>query len=612
MLTRCNMVRGLLATMMGVMIVAAAVGTQPPPSDEARPDTAGAVAAALRVRDWVRAFETPKLTDEASRLSIDRCEGVCVILRHRGRVVGAGQDLTGDALMVRRAAGRAMNQAWGDEVISSLAQADRLRVGQALTFEIEAAGPARPLPGRSFGQLAEQIEPGIEGVLLRREEERRAVFPSRLLATNHAERMDSQLHALSAEFGLQATGYGALSDRHGVRAYGFETIHLVQRAPGRRPMQVLRGRSMDAAPEATAETIRAFADDLVDHLYMSLWTGEEALGVMGDYQPHLDEYRPLTAPPRDQALCAWALLAYAGTPGLDVVKARRARTAAESILIELTDVLTAREQDLEIKLEEDPLDDPAACAAIVCALTAHSPLLSEPVLGALLRDASAQVAPGDKEVMVAAPAMRAMIGLARVRLLARGAGGMTAETARATLDAAWASVDGPARISLLPWIYDAEAELAEITGEPMRRVEALRELAVLLNAARIDDPNRREDEQGGFLLAGAGRRTPDAQTTRPACFYAAALSDERIIKAGEATLAWERHRATMRFLMRLAVTDADMWAIRAPQKAIGGVRRAPMACDQPVAVQAMSLFTAARTLGGLSEVKVPEPADSSD
>ena len=78
-------------------------------------------------------------------------------------------------------------------------------------------------------------------------------------------------------------------------------------------------------------TIARFADNLARHLITSMWpeppkidpqdvelpnSARKRLGIMGDYSIVGDQYRPLFAPPMNQALTAFALLTFVVVAGL--------------------------------------------------------------------------------------------------------------------------------------------------------------------------------------------------------------------------------------------------------------------------------------------------------
>ncbi len=129
------------------------------------------------LRRWVRDFEAPSLGDAAAQVPLGGASAVCVILRRSGRVVGIGTDARGDALMVRRAAGRALGQVLGDRAVANLPVELRPEFGAGLTVELEVAGLMVPMPGRTFAQMAERLEPGLDGAAMRRDDSWAMIFP---------------------------------------------------------------------------------------------------------------------------------------------------------------------------------------------------------------------------------------------------------------------------------------------------------------------------------------------------------------------------------------------------------------------------------------------------
>ena len=90
-----------------------------------RLDAGEVVTAYLTLVNWVRTLDPPDSQAPEARTPITGAMGVCVILRHRGRVLGTGVDTTGDDLMVRRACGRATGEALGHRTIAGLPESMR-------------------------------------------------------------------------------------------------------------------------------------------------------------------------------------------------------------------------------------------------------------------------------------------------------------------------------------------------------------------------------------------------------------------------------------------------------------------------------------------------------
>ncbi len=585
------------------------------------PDTGGVVNAYLVLRTWVRTFDPPSNSEPEAALQIEGATGVSVILRRQGRVLGMGHDITGDDLMLRRAAGRALLGVLGDPTVSNLPESRRTEIGGSLTIELEVAGGLIPLPGRSFAQIAEQIEPGLDGIAMRRGETIRAMFPSTMLATNTAKRIERMLPSLAVDLGLPARTLSELRSKFGVQVYRFRTMHLTQRAPGRSPFETFRGQRIVSESEVTTERIQAFAEGLCDHLITSLWGGDEPLGVMGDYSIVADKYTPMFAPPREQGLIAFALARYSSCPQLHKGEAERARDTAQVILEDLAN---------SVEGETDPLTDPLACAAIAyagSALTEGSHDESSKIQH-LLGEARRRVAatfnlgtgfatpdarPAEEAGAAAgtpqppSPSGQAILAGAMARLLTMDPSSIEHSKVRAAIDAAWASVPEHQQITLLPWIGWAELDLALATNRPLANSHRLLAIRQLLDLSRIGsaasipgaNPGARagaEDLAGGFALSGRGLKQADAQTTRPAAFLATMLRDSRLTDPAGAPAALARHLRTMRFLIQLSVNDSALWSVRNPNRAKGGIRTATWDSHQPAAAQAMALLAAAETL----------------
>ncbi len=579
------------------------------------PDAAGVVSACLELHRWVERFDTPAPDAPEAALPIGNATAVYVALRQRGRVVGTGVDATGDALMIRRAAGRAMSAVLGDAMIASMpADFRETLLGPSLTTELEVAGALVPLPGRSFERIAEQLDPGLDGVAMRRGGTTTFLFPAQMQNANTARNLAATLPSLAVDLGLPARELSELAQRFDVRVYRFRTTHLAQRAPGRRPFETFRGDVVVPQEAIDREAIDGLAEGLTDHICTTLWARDEPLGLMGDYRPVRDDYAPLVAPPRDQALVAFALARYAAVLGADP-RGQRVRDAANVVLVELS--VTAEG-------EADPLSDPEACAAIVYAATELPRATDEPLVAALLEGAVRGIvgafAPNGAfavpaaadgagarpepvtahgQAMIAGALARALVA---VPGLLRASGGDEA-LVRDAINAAWGAVPGHRRISLLPWIAFAEFDRARALRAALVNIDPLRSLRALLNSSRIGAATSSgpPDMAGGFPLQGAGPARASAQTTRPAAFSAWALRQPALTGADERPVETELHLRTMRFLRQLAVDDDLLWSFRSPLRVKGGLRAAAWDSDQPVAAQAMGLIVAAETLESLSE-----------
>ena len=645
MLRGVNIRRGMAATLLRAMLLlgpviagfspeAAVADSLPaiapaPAGDSPLPEPAGVVGAYAAARGWVDEFTVPAPADAAASLPIQDATGVCVILRHKGRVVGAAQDVQaggaeGDSegdLMVRRAVGRALGQVLGDPAVANLPGEYRDRIGLMLTVQLEVSGAMEPLLGRSAKDYAEQIEPGLDGLALRRGQKWACLFPGRMLSLNTADNPVAQLPGLAMKLGLAA---GELERRVAsgeVTVYRFRTIHLAQGGPDEAPFQAIRGGRLLPQSEVTPKGIMEFAGGIASHLLATFWPGDEPLGLMGTYRGVPDDFQPLIASPAEQALAAMALTRYAAASGVEPEEAAAARVGAKRILREL-----AQNADSE----PDPLADVASCAAIVHAVCSMPPGDVEAAVAELMKDAVKRFDEDwqdeigfvrtDPQTGVrrrARPQEQALAASAMARLLAASIDGselVSRQRVRLALDTAWSAAPEHQHVSLLPWIGWGEMDYARATGRSPANLTRLQRVRELLDRSRVMRGDRPDepDLEGGFDLTGPdGFSRTTSQSARPAAWLAAMLREPRLTAPEQVPAAVDGHLRTMRFLMQLAVREDDAWACRNPTRAVGGVRAATWDRDQPVGAQALSLLAASETLISLHEVAPgrPDPSD---
>ncbi len=597
-----NTRRGVNATSVAILIALA--GTTATARGTPDPDAADVVAAYMAARSWIDDFDLPGPGDPAASITLGDASGVCVILRHGGRVIGTGTDTTGDGLMVRRATGRALGEVLGDPAVAALPAGQVASPGRALTLQLEVAGALVPLIGRTFANIAGQLEPGLDGVAIRRGGQLAMLFPSRVRANNTAGRLERLLPALAVDVGLAVMPLPELASRFDVSLYRFRTIDLAQATPRGPPFQTTRGDVLVLDEAVTRESIERLARGIADHLAASMAQVGDPVGLMGTYKPSSDRYEPLIAPPVEQALAAWALSRYGGLPNLDAETAARVHALSGRILEDLSEVAPG---------ETDPLLSAVACAAIVHAALEHPTFLAGDRAPRLFLEAAARVRTGwtehdgfidiDEQVPVP-PHAQALVASAMSRLLAADMTAIDVSTARGALDAAWESVPPHGRVALLPWIGWGEADYAAATGRPVA-AEQLRAMRDLLDGARLDRVALVKiggpDLAGGFDLSRQRSSLANSQSLRPAAMLAWMIRHPDFTPPDEASLALGRMLRTMRFIMQLAVRDSLLWSCPDPERARGGIRQATWDWDQPVPAQALALVTATEVLLCLQE-----------
>lgn len=605
---------------------------------------AQALAAFAAARAWLNDFAAPRMSDAASSVALDHASAVCVILRRNGRLMGVGVDDLGDALMLRRAVGRAMNDTLADPALQSLANAirqdaregegdqrasaaaaesqlDALRaeLGRTLTLELEIAGPRTPLVGATMDALAAKIEPGLEGVSLRRNQKWAHAFPAQLRLTNLGGESEKSLTSLAVNAGISMADLRNLGAVNDASFYVFPTIDLAQSAPDSTPVRLFRGKTLIAQTDVTRERVAALADGLTRHLLQSRWpeppVGQTRLplGFMGDYNAATDQYSPTAAAPLEQALCAMALTRYAQSPAADAALAKEAALAGRQALRDLADAAPG---------EVVATDDLAACAAMLMVACDMPSCLGDSGIQTMMQSARKRLessfdpdrgflaqhgeVSADGQVLSRSinPMTRAMIVSAWARMLGAKVGELpapNAETIRAALDAAWDSTAEPQRVALLPWIGWAEIEFARSQGVDLAHIEEMQRLAAALDRVRLVDDKAitgAPDLMGGLALTSESndQPRPTAQTLRPAAWLATIVFDGRLTPADRQSAAWAAHLQTMRFACQLAVSELQAATTRNPTRAIGGICASVWDSRQPVAAQSLGLLTAVETI----------------
>ena len=304
--------RALVCCIAFALATAAKPAAAQPSDDDQLPDAAGVIGAYMQARQWVTNFALPSVDDARARVAIDNASGICAIVRHGGRVMGMGIDRQGDDLMLRRAVGRALSEVWTDDVVKRMPDSIRNTLGPELVLELEVAGPLIPLAGRSYEDVSRRLEPGLDGIAMRRGERLEMRFPSQMLANNLAGRVRSLLPGIATDLKLGARPLDELRRAHGLSVYRFRTTHLTQHSASDPPLELFRGNEITYLPTPIGrERLLAIGESLSEHIRQHTWTGGDPLGLMGDYQPTVDRYEPIIAPPADQAFVAYALARFA-------------------------------------------------------------------------------------------------------------------------------------------------------------------------------------------------------------------------------------------------------------------------------------------------------------
>jgi hypothetical protein len=593
------------------------------PAESREPELESCIAAFLAARAWLDAGETPPPSDPSTALPLPGTRGVAVILRHRGRFIGAGDDWpvgAGDDRMLRRAFARALARAVGDTVIAALPRELRDSTLKELSLEIDFAGRPEPLVGRTFAECATRIEPGLDGIAMRRgggnAARWAAIFPASMAASNLSAAPERGFLGLLGDLELPLKDLPDLVRTDPVGVFRFPSLRLAQSSPAELPF--IRGRGMQrfADADVTPASIERFAAATLSRLALSVAAaipqavtkelggggdrGVEGIGLFGNYEPVPDQFTPLIAPPLEQALAAWSAASVSTCERFAPELRDRARTFAIDLLVDLA---------LRTSAEESPSATTPPMAFALCAVSAlgDPERLPAPVreFAALAREKLAvqfkSGSVGDRALATMASAM-ALVGDGRV------AG--TTET-RAALDALWAAASPPELVGQLPWLALAEVAYAKNTGQPVANAEkALPILDVLLPAqAGFGRYPSDDDLRGGFRLTGAGRNSVNSQSLRPGLGLAVIASQPGYVSPERHADLVRRVRALVRFAMELSVDERESLFYRNPPRCQGGVRSALWDSTMPVAANAMAVLVATEAAEALAAAE-PSQGDA--
>jgi len=568
-------------------------------------------------RRWVDAVAVPGADEPAAQVTIEGASGVCVLLRRSGRVVGVGADWTGDNHMLRRAVARALGELLGEPAVQGLPDEMRDMAGRMVSIELDIAGEPEPLVAQSIEQAGRQLDPGVNGIAMRRERDWAYLFPAQFRANNTAGAMHRQFLALATDLQLPAISLADLKRKHNAAAYAFRTITLVQAKPTDTPTVAVRGEDVVPIDAVTSEHLCDWAAFASDQLFQRLASaprapdgpdGEpgarEPVGLPGTYNPLADDFNPLIAPPTEQALAAFALGRASHSPALSSSMREQCRAGALHVLLDLTTTTS---------VETDPIASASTCALIIAALSEVDPQ-GDGVLTTLHDQAADRLVQSFVPTMsfdsALSPHERAIVAWGLVRLSQRDPLAVPREMAQAAVDQSWSSVNESQRVALLPWVGWATMELARAPGATLSHADELRELASGLCASRVPMNHQpyQADLAGGLPLQAGGRSHPSSQSLRPASWLASAMRDDRIVPADERADRIQALREMMRFVRQLMVREETAWRYRNDRRSQGGFRAATWDVTQPVPAQALGLLTLLEAAETLQNDEKQQPA----
>ncbi len=572
----------------------------------AAPDEGDAIAAYLKARRWVDAFDTPQAMEPGASVPLRNTSAVCVILRHRGRIISIGEGDRG-ARMLRDAVSDALGAALGDEIVQSFPAEFSDQLGRRFTLEIQFAGDPEPLPGRTFAEMGRQIRPGLDGMAFRSavgrgpDAQERWVrqWPCRALASNAAAEPARQAPAIISRFGMPPHRAEAAVQRGDVGVYRFRTFTLGQTTADGAPYETVRGDTVVVVRDEEA-AIRETGKAIAARLVAARWPNETlpGLGLRGTYFPHSDRYDPPAAPPTEQAMAAFALRRYARL-------ALGETAGAERELLDATARAILADLALVTETEADPYEREIACAFMVLAILEVGPSRRAPVEADMLKRAAATVRAAFTEagelatsggvrapVFQRSPVLHAAGVAALARLATTGPERLrpTRATVAGAMTAVMARAPGGQVVGLFPWLVLATQEVAPTAAQAKTIATAL-DAVVAAQADFVDLGPQEQDLAGGYRLSGTrADQRPTAQSLRPATAIAAAWGEASLTPAAGRESRADSIRRAVRFVRQLTVREAT--AARTPDaaRARGGVRRSTWQSEMSVPNQALALL----------------------
>ncbi|MDX2131318.1 MAG: hypothetical protein SFY69_04625 [Planctomycetota bacterium] len=550
--------------------------------------------------------------DDAGALPLpDVAHGANVVLRLDGRIIARGQAFGVGSLQ------RAVEAAAVDldrqlpPGVDVASQAERAKELARAGLSLELAGPPIPVRVGTFAEADVSLQPGLDGVGVRRGERVEVVFPAtgmvfgRLPGDMLSSAIAELLGDATAPLRNTPSGeLGPLAEAKGLEVFRFRVTHLVQHAGGDTPGFMHRGARL-SRPVSLVE-MRSLERSLAEHLAGRLRRVGAREVLIGTHHAGTGRDQPEIATRTDQAVACLALVAHAR--GAPPVEALPSIAVARDVLRSL-----AHEWKGDEALGEGPLwDDPGACAAWLLAARA-------------LIDVPGEAAPADPDEIerIDGAVVRAFApdtgwapgvaeqsrGLIACALASRAADARNddAPAARALANAAVRSLFRETQaqrwVVHMPWLARAELLLAGDAPQ-VPAASALREFRDLVwshQLRNIADPDN-ADFEGGVVFTGSGNPYPTWQSAGALASAAVIAGDARLVDDREEMAQVLRLAAGVRFLRRLVIDADGAWLAADRRRALGGVRVAPWDPRLPLDATSMALLATSNARGAIEAI----------
>ena len=560
-----------------------------------------AIDAWLHIVPWVNELYVPTADRITSEDGLGpKLDGVSIMLRFRGRVIGIGSAHERGTDTLRQATAAAVRDALDSRRVRDLPIDMTETIGRETTIELEIMKKPVPLLGTTYEEMSASIRPGVDGIAIRRGDNWRLAYPGRMQAFGLADRPERTMVRLLRELGLPPQEPSELRKIDDVQFYRFEVTVLTQRKPGGLPFESVRGADTVGLPESLGAMARDISDGAAANLMGRLASDPRddvgdipgaarlaTLGLFGDYDVITDKYTPLVAPPAAQALAAWALADTASRRGdLEEAVRNELRRVADLIMQRLGQV---------DDIEEDPLADHRCIPLIVLAgleLYTDEPgdaaaLTAPPIVDkartVFLEGITSRSKAGEEgeDVPVATGAVPALDALAACALCADDPGVLDRATAHDLVNTAWEGTQVDRLVGVLHFLLLAERTLPGNPNTESHKAASqhLMEASIANQIGHSDSltaptpPVR--DLAGGFVLSGSPRPTAASSSLRPALALAMMAGNDWLPRT-DRRAAWEEALGlALRFARQLQIDANQDQRASSPQRARGGVKSAP-------------------------------------
>lgn len=581
----------------------------------------------VATRAWKKLPPVPPISEESLSQLKPIC-GFCVQFRLDGRLIGRGTRISLDRPSTPEIAYSylvdAYDQAFKQADASLNLPNDALRTENArllakrIMVSVDAAAATVPIEPNTWEDVVADCNPGMTGYVVRVGEQGRtlAVFPSVLLANNMMPHRG--LSGVLAE-ALGEGGAAAVQDElkkvrenHAVKIYRFTSTHLAQPAAEVPPSFMSRGAKLVMTTTFTLAEIRDFAKNAADNLIRRMQSTEKSgSGLMaGSLRPWVTDDQPSEANPAEHAMALLALQRYSQVPGLTAEESARVQTAA----VEGFNRLIAA-----VNKDGYPQNE-WATPSLVIVLDSLLPLAQGDAQAAranAVTQASYTFTIFDATTGFAQrvnPTMWGIIAYALSVQAAQSHDAVALANAEACVRRVFADVEPDRLPAQLPWLGQAEIELAKAKtteGSPAVNLPA----AVALRQARekvwshqysgVDATAATQDLIGGIVFTSAGTTPlPTWQSARVLAFAAIAMRDERLTERQEALREVSLMLRGIRFLRQLQCDEQTGWTGRISPLVMGGMRASPWDSTMPPDATSLSLLTISEALVSFDRLDV--------